>query len=67
MCNNIINIMFYFRFVIDVGFLDKIFEVQLLDLELLVNIGEIVCGILIVIGYELGLKFICLDFVVNLK
>lgn len=38
-----------------------------MDLDLLIYVGGIVYGIMIVVGYELGLKCICLDFVVNLR
>lgn len=59
-----LEIYFILRFVIKVGFVDKIFEVQFLNLDLIVNVGGIFSGVVKVVGYEFGFKMICIDLFV---
>nr|XP_034326148.1 uncharacterized protein LOC105319101 isoform X2 [Crassostrea gigas] len=51
--------------VLEVGFSDKTLKVQTIDLDSSTHPGGIVHGTLTVVGYELGLKRICLDSVSN--
>uniref|UniRef100_A0A8W8IFW2 EGF-like domain-containing protein n=1 Tax=Magallana gigas TaxID=29159 RepID=A0A8W8IFW2_MAGGI len=53
------------RPVLEVGFSDKTLKVQTIDLDSSTHPGGIVHGTLTVVGYELGLKRICLDSVSN--
>lgn len=46
----------------DVGFYDKTLEVQSVIIEESGNLGEIINGILTVVGRELGRKMMCLDY-----
>lgn len=49
------------RPIVEVGFFDKTLEVQSVIMEESGNLGEIINGILTVVGRELGRKMMCLD------